>query len=77
MSADNKVCSSQEHFLVQVGTEDFHEVEEKNDEDSDDQCDFPDKESLHLLGLSFEHHNLQSPKVELSGSSYQLGNCRI
>ena len=72
MSAESKVCSSQEHLLIQAGTEDFHEVEEKDDEDSDDQCAFPDKESLHLSGLSLEHQNLQSPKVELSGSSYQV-----
>ena len=72
MSADDKVCSSQEHLVVQVGTDDFHEVEEKDDEDSDDQCAFPDKESLHLSGLSTDHQNLQSPKVELSGSSYQV-----
>ena len=67
-----KVCSSQEHLLVQVGTDDFHEVEEKDDEDSDTQCAFPDKESLHLSGLSTNHQKLQSPKVELSGSSYQI-----
>ena len=52
--------------------EDFHEVEEKDDEDSDDQYAFPDKESLHLLGMSTDHQKLQSPKVELSGSSYQV-----
>ena len=72
VSAESKVCSSQEHLVVQVGVEDFHEVEEKDDEDSDDQCAFPDKELLHLSGLSFEHQNLQSLKVELSGSSCQV-----
>ena len=61
VSAESKVCSSQEHLLIQVGMDDFHEVEEKDDE-----------ESLHLSGLSLEHQNLQSPKVELSGSSYQF-----
>ena len=71
VSAESKVCSSQEHLIIQAGTEDFHEVEE-DDEYSDDQCAFPDKESLHLLGLSLENQNLQSPKVELSGSSYQI-----
>ena len=71
MSTD-RVCSSQEHLSVQFGPEDFHEVEEKDSEDSDDQCAFPDKESLHLSGLSTEHQKLQSPKVELSGSSYQV-----
>ena len=72
VSAESKVCSSQEHLLIQAGTEDFHEVEEKDDEDSDDQCAFPDKESLHLSGTSTDHQKLQSPKVELSGSSYQV-----
>ena len=72
VSSDDKVCSSQKHLLIQAGTEDFHEVEEKDHEDSDDQCAFPDKESLHFSGLSLEHQNLQSPKVELSGSSYQV-----
>ena len=72
VSTESKVCSSQEHLVVQVGTEDFHEVEEKEDEDSDDQYAFPDKKSLHLSGLSLKHHNLHSPKVELSGSSYQV-----
>ena len=72
VSADYKVCSSQEHLVIQVGTDDFHEVEEKDDEDSDDQCVFPDKEPLHLLGLSTDHWKLQSPKVELSGSSFQV-----
>ena len=75
VSADNKVSSSQEHLLVQVGTEDFHKVEEKDDEDLDDQCAncaFPDKESLHLSGLSTDHQKLQSPKVELSGSLNQV-----
>ena len=72
VSSDNKVCSSQEHLVVQVGTEDSCEVEEKDDEDSDDQYAFPDKESLHLLGTSADHQKLQSPKVELSGSSYQV-----
>ena len=70
VSADNKVCSSQEHLLVQVGAEDFHEVEEKDDEDANDQCALPNKESLHLSGLSTDHQNLKSPKVELSGSSW-------
>ena len=72
VSSDNKVCSSQEHLVVQVGTEDFHEVKEKDDEDSDDQYVIPDKESLHLLGTSTDQQKLQSPKVELSGSSYQV-----
>ena len=71
VSAESKVCSSQEHLLIQAGTEDFREVEEKDDEDSDDQCAFRDKESLHLSGTSTEYQKLQSPKVELSGSSYQ------
>ena len=71
VSAESKVCSSQEHLVVQIGAEDFHEVAEKDDEDSDDQYAFPDKESLHLSGLSLEHHDLQSRKVELSGLSYQ------
>ena len=65
-----QVCSSQEHFVVQVGTEDFLEVEEKDNEDLDDQWAFPDKEYLHLLGLSSDHQKLQSPKVEFSGSSF-------
>ena len=36
VSADNTVCSSQENVLVQVGVVDFHEMEEKDNEDSDD-----------------------------------------
>ena len=72
MSSDNKVCSSQEHLVVQVGAGDSREVEEMDDEDSDDQYAFPDKESLHLSGTSTDQQKLQSPKVELSGSSYQV-----
>ena len=72
VSSDNKVCSSLEHLVVQVGTEDSREVEEMDDEDSDDQYAFPDKESLHLSGTSADHQKLQSPKVELSGSSCQV-----
>ena len=78
-SSDNKVCSSQEHLVVQVSAEGFYEVEEKDDEDSDDQYAFPDKKSLHLSGMSTDQ-KLQLPKVQLSGSSYQVfsqsGNCR-
>ena len=72
VSSDNKVCFSQEHLVVQVGVEDSPEVEEKDDEDSDDQYAFPDKESLHLSGTSADHQKLQSPKVELSGLFYQV-----
>ena len=72
VSPDNKVCSSQEHLVVQVGAEDSREVEEMDDEDSDDQYAFPDKESLHLSGTSTDQQKLQLPKVELSGSSYQV-----
>ena len=72
VSADYKFYSSQEHLEVQVGIQDFHEVEEKNDEDSDAQCAFPDKEFLHLSGLSTDHQKLQWQKVELLGSSYQI-----
>ena len=80
MSAESKVCSSQEHLLIQTGTEDFHEVEEKDDEDSDDQCAFPDKESLHLSGLSLITSEFTVAKSRvvgliLSGFS-QSGNCR-
>ena len=60
VSANYKICSSQQHLVVQVGTEDFHKVEEKDNED------------LHFWGLSIDHHKLQSPKVELSGSSFQI-----
>ena len=67
MSADNKVCSSQEHLVVQVGAEDFHEVEKKDDEDSNDQCAFPNKESLYLLRLSTDHQKLQSPTSRVVG----------
>ena len=72
VSSDNKVCFSQEHLVVQVGVKDSPEVEEKDDEDSDDQYAFPDKESLHLSGTSADHQKLQSPKVELSGLFYQV-----
>ena len=50
VSADNKVCSSQEHLVVQVGAEDFHEVEEKDNEVSDDKYAFPDKRIFAFVG---------------------------
>ena len=67
MSADFKVCYTQKHLVDQTGDDNFHEVEEKEDDDSDNQCALPDEEFFLLSVLLTDHQKLQLTKVELLG----------